>query len=97
MSTSTISASVNTTTKTIANARIREAGQTPNGLIKSMWEYIASTGEVPDFNEITEAPDSKRQRAIQRMHQLMGEMPKNTPLSSMTADDVKKELANRDL
>lgn len=95
MGTATISASVSSTTKAIANARIREVGQTPNGLIKSLWEHIASTGDVPIFEE-NDSSETKRRNTIERMHQLMDEMPKGTPLSTMTVDDIRKELADRD-
>lgn len=36
MSTSTVSASMDSTTKAIANARIREAGATPNSVIRDL-------------------------------------------------------------
>ena len=49
MSTSTVSASVDSTTKAIANARIREAGATPNSVIRDLWAHIASTGDIPVY------------------------------------------------
>ena len=49
MSMATVSASVDAKTKIIANAYIRQAGQTPNEVIRGLWESIAETGKVPQF------------------------------------------------
>lgn len=94
MSTSTVSASVDSTTKAIANARIREAGTTPNTVIRDLWKHIASTGEVPVFHE-AESQHSRKRLAMERLESLRASVPRGTPLATMSDADVREELRNR--
>lgn len=96
MSTATVSASVDSTTKAIANARIREAGQTPNGLIKSVWEHIAATGEVPNF-DLHDDERGRRSQAFARLEALRAKTPQDTPLSTMNDEEIRKEIRDREL
>ena len=64
MSTSTVSASVDARTKMIANAYIRQAGLTPNEVIRGLWENIAGTGKVPRFEQTENRREEERLRAF---------------------------------
>lgn len=97
MPTSTVGATVDTTTKTIADAYIRNAGLTPNRVIRELWEHIASTGQIPHYDTTTEDPTKKRRKdAFDQMQRIIDAMPTGTPLATMTDDDIRRELENRD-
>ncbi len=94
MSTSTVSASVESTTKAIANARIREAGATPNSVIRDLWAHIASTGDIPVYDD-SSSRRSRKQTAMQRLEALRATVPSGTPLATMSDSEVREELRNR--
>lgn len=97
MATATVSASVDTTTKTIANAYIRKAGLTPNELIRRLWESIASTGTIPEFPDGAEVRRQNKLKAFQESQTLIDQAPQGTILDTMSYEDMRKELEHRDI
>lgn len=92
MSTSTVSASVDTRTKAIANAYIRKAGLTPNEVIRNLWEYIARTGRVPKAEDAEREQRERRMKAFDELDRLAESMPRNTMLAAMSDEDVKEMI-----
>ena len=99
MATATVSASVDVEVKRLAGSYIRQAGSTPNEVIRSLWVHIAQTGEVPTFeNEpATESTDTEEPAVFTELMRLRAQVPAGTALSSMSPAGLKKELENRDL
>ena len=97
MATATVSASVDTTTKTLANAYIRKAGLTPNELIRRLWESIADTGVVPQFQESDDSRAQARMQAFRESQDIIRTLPHGTQLDAMSYDDLREELSNRDI
>ena len=95
MTTSTVSASVDINTKTIANAYIKEAGLTPNELIRRLWESIANTGVVPEFTDSDNMRRQERLQAYEKTRHLIAELPHGTALDTMSYEEMRKELENR--
>lgn len=94
MATSTVSASVDATTKAIANARIREAGTTPNQVIRDLWAHIADTGEIPAY-DASESRRSRKLIALRKLESLRAQTPAGTALAAMSDDEVRETLRNR--
>lgn len=97
MATATVSASIDAQTKTIANAYIQKAGLTPNEVIRSLWEHIAATGEVPTSEKTDEDRERRRHEAFRRMEELSKTIPADTPLATMSDDEIKEMIRNREL
>lgn len=97
MATGTVGATVDATTKAIAAAYIRKAGTTPNQIIRSLWEHIAATGEIPSYDDQAVSERERRREAFDRMQRIVDSMPKGTPLATMTDDDLRRELEKRDV
>lgn len=100
MAMSTVSASVDENVKQAASMYIRRAGKNTNEVIKGLWEYIAQTGEVPDFSNAASGDDCSshgHSEAFQNLMKLIESVPKGTPLASMSDDDLRKELRDRDI
>ena len=95
LSTTTVSASVDTRTKAIANAYIRQAGLTPNEVIRDLWESIAATGKVPQSKESTNSLQKKRRAAFEEAQRVVADIPRGTPLATMSDEEVRKELEHR--
>ncbi|PLS30988.1 hypothetical protein Uis1B_1278 [Bifidobacterium margollesii] len=95
MTTATVSASVDINTKTIANAYIKEAGLTPNELIRRLWESIANTGVVPEFTDSDNMRRQARLQAYEKTQHLIAELPHGTALDTMSYEEMRKELENR--
>lgn len=93
----TVSASVDAHTKAIANAYIKNAGLTPNELIKRLWESIANTGVVPEFTDSDNLRKQARLQAFQESRQLIATLPHGTVLDTMSYEDMRKELEHRDV
>lgn len=92
----TVSASVDANTTAVANAYIRNAGLTPNELIKSLWESIANTGVVPEFNDSDNMRRQARMQAFQESQELIATLPHGTRLDAMSWEDMREELEHRD-
>lgn len=97
MAISTVSASVDSQTKTVANAYIRDAGLTPNELIKKLWESIADTGVVPDFTNSGSMRQQARLKAFADSQKLIEDLPHGTMLDTMDYNDMRRELEHRDI
>ena len=97
MSTATVSASVDARTKVLANAYIKQAGLTPNEVIRDLWENIAETGKVPQFEETTNRHEVQRYEAFTKAQKIVSIIPKGTPLASMSDADLRKELEHREI
>ena len=97
MSTATVSASVDAKTKIIANAYIRQAGQTPNEVIRGLWESIAETGKVPQFQESNNRREDERQAAFTQAQRIVQAIPRGTALATMSDADLRKELESREI
>lgn len=97
MATSTVSASVNTEIKTIVAHRLQQAGTTANEVIRSLWDHIAATGDIPRFNTPDHQTAGDDSEAFQRLMELRGAIPHNTPLANMSPADIKRELMIRDV
>lgn len=94
MATAIVSGRVDESIKKIADAHIRRKGLTPAEVIAGVWQSIAETGEVPvsPHNE----SETRKKSAGQRLAALRKTAPLGTPLATMSDEDIKKELANRD-
>ena len=97
MATATVSASVDAQTKIIANAYIQKAGLTPNEVIRNLWEHIAATGEVPASEKTDTDRERRRHEAFRHMESLMKTIPEDTPLATMSDEEIKEMIRNRDL
>ncbi|KAA8827911.1 type II toxin-antitoxin system RelB/DinJ family antitoxin [Bifidobacterium tissieri] len=95
MPTATVSASVDVNTKAIANAYIKEAGLTPNELIRRLWESIANTGVVPEFTDSDNMRRQARLQAYEKTQHLITELPHGTALDTMSYEEMREELENR--
>ena len=95
MTTATVSASVDINTKAIANAYIKEAGLTPNELIRRLWESIANTGVVPEFTDSDNMRRQARLQAYEQSQRLIAALPRGTALDTMSYEEMRKELENR--
>ena len=95
MSTATVSASVDARTKAIANAHIKQAGLTPNEVIRGLWENIAETGNVPQFERTRSRREQERREAFRQAQRVMEGIPRGTPLAEMSDADVRRELEQR--
>lgn len=91
----TVSASVDANTKAVANAYIKNAGLTPNELIKRLWESIANTGVVPEFTDLDNMRRQARMQAFQESQELIAALPHGTVLDIMSYEDMRKELEHR--
>lgn len=98
MATSTVSASINTETKTIVSHHLAQAGTTANEVIRSLWNYIAATGKIPRFDAAPEQEsETGNSQTFQHLMELRSRTPHGTPLAHMTAADIKRELMMRDV
>ena len=98
MATSTVSASINTEVKTIVAHRLQQAGTTANEVIRSLWDHIAATGQLPQFNSAgPQTADGEDSEAFQRLMELRAAVPGNTPLAHMSSADIKRELMMRNV
>ena len=97
MATKTVSASVDTRTKVIANNYIRKAGLTPNQVIRSLWENIAETGKIPEFEGKENGHQNERHEAYLKAQRVVSHIPQGTPLATMSDADLRKELENREV
>lgn len=97
MSTATVSASVDTRTKAIANAYIRKSGKTPNQLIKDLWEHIARTGEVPSYAEPRYAREQERVRRFDEMTAMLEAASVRADVAAMSDDELKRAVRYREL
>lgn len=94
MATITVSGRIDETTKRLADRYIKKHGTTANEVIASVWRHIAETGEIP-FASAGSAERERKRAAAQNIMQLRETVPTGTPLSTMTPQDLKRELANR--
>ena len=97
MSTATVSASVDTRTKVVANEYIRKSGKTPNQLIKDLWEQIARTGIVPDYGESAQDDVKARLKLFDDMTQRLEQTPVSNEFASMTDAQIEEMIRYRDL
>ena len=97
MATATVSASVDAKVKAVANDYIRKAGLTPNELIRDLWESIANTGVVPEFDDSGDMRRQARLAAFKDAQAIIANLPRGTELDTMTYDDMRKEFENRDI
>ena len=95
MATSTVSGSVDVNVKRLAGMYIKRRGLTANEVIKSVWNHIASTGEIPCIDAEKKAP-AQRSQAFSQLLELRSGVPAGTPLDSMDEDGMRKELRDRD-
>ncbi|MDY2788255.1 MAG: hypothetical protein SOU05_02460 [Atopobium sp.] len=100
MATATVSASVDVHVKEVAGSFIRNAGLTTNEVIRTIWQHIALTGEIPcitstaDVHALGEQVDSPV--FLELMH-MRKNTRRGTGLSTMTIEDFKTELENKDV
>ena len=97
MATATVSASVDANVKAVANEYIRKAGLTPNELIRNLWESIANTGVVPEFDDAGDKRRQARLAAFRNAQNIIADLPHGTVLDTMTYDDMRREFENRDI
>ena len=97
MATATVSASVDANVKAVANEYIRKAGLTPNELIRDLWESIANTGVVPEFDDSGDKRRQARLAAFKDTQSIIVNLPRGTKLDTMTYDDMRREFENRDV
>lgn len=97
MSTATVSASVDSRTKALANEYIRKSGKTPNQLIKDLWERIARTGEVPDYGAGDRDDVIDRVRLFDDMTNRLNRATVRYEFSVMSDGELEEMIRNRDL
>ncbi len=92
MSTVTVSGRVDEAVKRIADMHIRKLGYTQAEVIAGVWRYIADTGSIPKgVLKVQSRNDSSPS-----LKSLRDKTPKCVALAAMSADDIKKELADRE-
>lgn len=91
MATAVISGRVDESVVRKADAHIRMAGLTPGAIIKTVWENIAKTGEVPQ----PIADDRETDDAWDAFFSLRDSLPKSTWLGSQTDEQMKAMIAGR--
>ena len=74
---------------------IKRKGLTANEVIKSVWNHIASTGEIP-FLEEGEKRSSQHSPAFAQIMELRAEVPAGTPLDTLDRNSLIEELRGRD-
>lgn len=94
MPTEIVSGRVDANVKKIADMYIKREGFTAGEVISSVWERIAVTGEIPAAKKSER--DDRKADALRKLHDLRSQVPLGTPLSTMTDDDIKEALADRD-
>lgn len=94
MATTVISGRVDTLVARQAQIAIQRAGTTPGEVIKSVWENIAQTGEVPRREE--EQKRTARQRAaLERLDAIRAELSGCEWLHDLTDEQMKEMLGDR--
>lgn len=97
MSTATVSASVDSRTKALANEYIRKSGKTPNQLIKDLWERIARTGEVPDYGASDHDDAANRVQIFDDMTRRLNRTVVKQEFSVMSDGELEEMIRSRDL
>lgn len=98
MATATVSAKIDKRTEELADSYIRQAGLTADKLISQLWSNIARTGVVPTFGKVRNARQhDDRRKAFQKAQNIVSNVPKGTRLASMSYDDIRQELEDRDV
>lgn len=94
METAVISGRVDIPVKEKAAVYIKRTGQTAADVIKTVWENIAATGEVPTPAIATEDSEASWERFVS----LRDELSELTPafdLANLTDDQLKDMVASR--
>ncbi|WP_165054876.1 MULTISPECIES: type II toxin-antitoxin system RelB/DinJ family antitoxin [unclassified Adlercreutzia] len=94
MATAIVSGRVDESVKHVADVYIRKQGLTATDVIAGVWEHIAATGEIPVLGQ--DGNQSRKAAAAVKLAELRARAPLGTPLASMTDEDVREELRNRD-
>ena len=94
MATAIVSGRVDEGVKRAADVHLRRRRLTASDVIAGVWSHIAETGDVPAFL-VDEAADG-RADAARRLSELRERAPLGTPLASMTDEDIRRELRERD-
>lgn len=96
MATTVISGRVDTLVARQAQIAIQRAGTTPGEVIKSVWEDIAQTGEVPRREE--EQKRTARQRAaLERLDAIRSHHTYAPELAALTDEQMKAMFGDCDV
>ena len=97
MATVIVSGRVDARTKERADGYIKAAGMTVGEVIKTVWEHIAHTGEVPQVsNEAMEATRPEWEAFLAIREELSG-LPRTHDFLSTLTDDELHDMKARDL
>ena len=91
MATDVVSGRVDKLVNRQAAKYIRAAEKTPADVIKTVWENIASTGEIPEPVVCNPEKDD----AWQRFMSFRSSLPPATWLATLTDDQMKDMIAGR--
>lgn len=94
MPTLVVSGRVDADTKRVADAYIKQAGLTTGEVISFLWCEIASTGVVPRPKEGEK--QTPKEAAAARLMELRSKAAKGTPLATMTDEEIRREIHERD-
>ena len=95
MATATVSGSVDANVKQLVSMHLKRKGLTANEVIKSVWNHIANTGEIPFADDDAQRSDG-HSAEFSRIVALRETVPSGTLLDVMDKAALRKELAGRD-
>ncbi|WEV66411.1 MULTISPECIES: hypothetical protein [unclassified Bifidobacterium] len=97
MATATVSATIDKRTEELADSYIRKSGLTADKLINQLWSTIAQTGVVPRFTRMNGTQRGARKEAFANAQGIVSKVPRGTRLATMSDDELRAELENRDV
>lgn len=95
MATAILSGRVEESVKAKAAVHLRDAGVTAGDVIRTVWEAIAATGEVP--RQISDAGKDSQRAAFEKLMLLRDELPPVPELASMDKQQMRDMIAERHL
>lgn len=95
MATTVVSGRIDAEEAAAVSKFIAESGQTWNGVINSLSHYIYQHRGYP-WQEPSEPERDRKRSAFMRMGQIIETLPRGTFIDTMTDDDLRKILSERD-
>ncbi len=93
MSTVLVSGRVDEDVKQRTDLVLRKAGKTNSDVIRSLWNSIAATGEIPVFET---GASQKKPSVVDRMKALREKTPESDFIRDLTPERLKEVLSSRD-
>lgn len=95
MATAIISGRVDEAVKTKAAAYLRAAKVAPGDVIKTVWENIAATGQIPVPEAAERETEDEEQTAFGRLMRFREELPACPELATMTDEQMRDMIVER--